>query len=183
MRKNGKADGRETKTVFLTLKGLFKLILDGALSNTDIQLLTDKLFSKISFRKSKLLNLNIMKNIHIDTYREGFNTLRPKINLKYYNEDYAKTLFLNTISPLFLTKLINNIPNINKIPSVQTPKFRSDCRKYLKTITAEEKEAFFTMYASLQEQKKDADGKLALLTPVAKYIRAMNDDVNNGKGK
>jgi len=87
IRKNGKKDGRETNVLKLTNKGLATLLIDGDLGEDEIICAGKRLIEKGNFEVwSKSLMAEVFKNSLI--------SIRPKVNLKYFDEKWFREIFL-----------------------------------------------------------------------------------------
>ena len=89
-RKNGKLDKRGTEKPELTTKGLATLIIDGDLKKEDLIKVMNKTLDK---DYSDLPATFIAKTNVDEIFPNTILRMRPKINLKYFDEEYFNETF------------------------------------------------------------------------------------------
>jgi DNA-binding PadR family transcriptional regulator len=89
-RKNGKLDKRGTEKPELTTKGLATLIVDGDLKKEDLTRVMNKTLDK---DYSDLPATFIAKTNVDEIFPNTILRMRPKINLKYFDEEYFNETF------------------------------------------------------------------------------------------
>jgi DNA-binding PadR family transcriptional regulator len=89
-RKNGKLDKRGTEKPELTTKGLATLIIDGDLKKEDLTKVMNKTLNK---DYSDVPATFIAKTNVNEIFPNTILRMRPKINLKYFDEEYFNETF------------------------------------------------------------------------------------------
>jgi len=84
-RKNGKVDNRKTEILKLTNKGIATLLIEGDLQQKELFSVGKKIFLK-TYKKIPLS----AEPFFTDIFTESLLELRPKVNLKYFDEQWFR---------------------------------------------------------------------------------------------
>jgi len=94
LRKDGQVDKRGGINILLTFKGLFKLIIDADLTDSEVRLTIDKSRANIFKTKTRITEITVVKEMPVKALRQSFEQMRSRINLNHFDENYAIELFL-----------------------------------------------------------------------------------------
>lgn len=171
IRKNGLPDKRDTKHLSLTTRGAVYLILNsGDLSEMESRAIIQKILFRPEFKKLELTkNLDILQ-IPIDTLRSSFSRIRPKINLDYFNEDYALELLFNeVVVENCLEMIIERKKRVKNAKSKDEEMIRKAKSDMYKLTSGPEYAKFREVYKMVRDhlidQKAILNSKIALLKP------------------
>jgi DNA-binding MarR family transcriptional regulator len=92
VKKDGKPDNRETKSLRLTEFGLATLAVSGEVSDKELRLVAERIFLKMSPKLQSLMNESGILGESI--LRIVFDRVRPKINLDCFDQEYFDKTFL-----------------------------------------------------------------------------------------
>lgn len=122
-------DRRRPMIIGLTLKGLFTVILKANLKNAElmnaVMLLSQKHKFK-SIQKSPLLQI-----IGVEAFSKAIEKMRPRINLHYFDEKYARDLFFQTWGDVMFEEL-QNIRKQRRDGKIPEKQLRKDLIRILK---------------------------------------------------
>jgi hypothetical protein len=171
LRKNGQVDKRGAVNLLLTFKGLFKLITSAVLSDNEIRLIIDKTRSYSIKSKTTLTKLPLLNEMSVNALRDSFREMRPRINLDYFDEQYATLLFYeNAILGNVLKQFQDGLPKIHDLQSSNRATKR-DAEKTLKETPTELKEMLITLHEYMKEQREVWDSKIKLTRGTVDYLK------------
>jgi len=102
-RKNGKLDKRRTEKPVLTPKGMATLIIEGDLQKEEIRIAVLKfLQKKLSDMPNKFWKIIPIEDVFADVLLK----LKPKVNLKYFDENYFTEIFVTELFNSFTAEPI-----------------------------------------------------------------------------
>jgi hypothetical protein len=171
LKKNRLVDNRGNATLLLSFKGLFKLLLDADLSEAELRLVVDKSRNSIVKAKNTLTESKPVNDISINALRQSIGEMRSRINLQYYNEDYAIQLFYeNAIMKNCLDEFVRMKEEIKKLRSQKkvTPE---EANKILLNLPTDFIDNFINLYDYMKDQRRIWTFKIKLLRPYVIYLR------------
>jgi len=150
-RKDGEIDKRKKKgKPTLTTKGVATLLIDGDLKKEELLSVGKGLFLTYFGQKIFL----IIQPLFTEIFSDALISVKPKVNLKYFNEDY----FVEVLVQSFVESLIENSAKSNlKIDQKDLQKLLTATRK---TAQKEGAEKYFEMgleFGKSQRRKKDKE--------------------------
>lgn len=98
LRKNGKPDKRETEMPELTPKGLATLMIDGDLQEEELRKANEKIFQKDFEKILPKKDFFMLKPVFADVFSKSLLEIRPKINLKFFDEKWFYQIYYKTVS-------------------------------------------------------------------------------------
>jgi Fe2+ or Zn2+ uptake regulation protein len=105
-RKNGTIDRRDTKNIELSVKGLIFLIQKANLNEHEIQQLVNRFLSVPKYQTFNIIKAQIGRQAPIDALTKSFEQIRSRINLEYYDEEYATDLVVSLITKNLIDEII-----------------------------------------------------------------------------
>lgn len=149
-RKDGQIDKRKKGKPILTTKGVATLLIDGDLKKEELLTVGTELFLQYFGQKTFL----IIQPLFAKIFSDALVSLKPKVNLKYFDNEYFVEVFLTSL----VESLIENLPTSNvKIDQKDLQKLLSAIRK---TAQKEGAEKFLDMgieFGKAQRRKIDKE--------------------------
>jgi len=99
---NEKKDAKETKLLFLTNKGTAALAIEGDLSREELVKIGLEVWRSM-LKKSKLppIEKTLTEKFLAEVFADSLNDLKPKVNLKFFNENWFKEASATTSAEAF----------------------------------------------------------------------------------
>lgn len=180
VRKNGRVDQRGTKNLSLAFKGLVKLILEAELSESESRTIVNRVLGKPQYKKLEMAKKSSIQQISTDAIRKSFYELRPKVNLKYFDEDYVQQLvFDNLIMQNCLDKLLTwkkekldkLVKSSDRISKRELRSWKRKSKKDAEKISNEDLKLLDEVYYYLKEKQAIWNEKINLLKPIVQYFK------------
>jgi hypothetical protein len=169
--KNGQLDKREPQNESLTFKGLFKLIIDTQLTDSELRLVISKTQDSILKSRTQLTELSLVREIPVNALRDSFRQMRSRINIEHFDEDYAAQLFYeNAVTDNCLSyyqKALNQIGDIRSYNKVT----KKEALKTLKELPYEFWASFFALDDYMRDRRDIWNKKIELIKPAVLYLK------------
>lgn len=165
-RKNGKADERKPKKLFLSFRGLAFLILKADLSESECRAIVLKVFKEPQYEKVGIPNS--MKEIPTIALKKTFEQIRPRINIEFFDEEYFENLLFET---LVIDNLLNGIKeweekHFDKLSQKEQRQYAKKATKDAKRLPSEIPQMIFFVYYYLRKKRESWNEKILLLKPI-----------------
>ena len=179
-RKNGKPDKRGTQNLSLSFKGLVYLILKSDLTESESRTIVNRVLAMPHFKKLEMAKDPYVQLMSIDSLKESFSQLRPRVNLEFFDEDYVRELLFEN---LILQNCLDNVlawkkeklDKLIELPDRLSKRelriLKKKAKKDAGKISNEEINRLFAVYDYLREKQVAWNEKIDLLQKPVRYFK------------
>jgi hypothetical protein len=174
LRKNGQQDRRGSQRCELTFKGLFKLVLCADLEDSEIELAVGKCF-EYNMPSTGLTRLSLVKGMPVKAFRDSLKQMRSRINMEYFDEQYAITLFVeNVIIDNAFDQFFKSLPKIKELKSKarRSRKMKNEAEKTLQQMPRIHLEMLLGLYDYMRDKREDLNKRMEPLSDAVRYLKS-----------
>lgn len=155
----------------LSVKGLIFLIQKANLDEHEIQQLVNRFFSTHKYQTFNIIKAQIGRQAPIDALIKSFKQIRSRINLEYYDEEYATDLVVS----LIVKNLLDQIIGLNQSSLDKGRISQARVREDLKRLLGDPRtfEMYFKMRDELERELSNIQQRIGLIDGILSY-RDMN---------